>query len=234
MLGRMNGFGLGRVLRGIRLHQHLSQQSVAERARVSQSTYSRAERDDIEGMTLGSLERVVEALGARLRVDIRYRGGLGDRLADASHAALVDLVVGVLRSAGWLIELEFGFNVYGERGSVDILAWHAATRTLLIVEVKSRFTDLQAMLLSLARKLRLIPEVARTDLGWNALSVGRIVVAYGSTENRSIVAAHPATFDAAFPARAKAIRRWLRAPKGPISGVWFLSNDAVHRALRTG
>ena len=112
-------------------------------------------------------------------MEVRFRGGLGDRLADAMHAALVDLTVGVLTSLDWLVELEYGFNVFGERGSVDILAWHASTRTLLIVEVKSRFTDLQAMLLSLARKIRLIPDVVRAERGWDALAVARIVVTLG-------------------------------------------------------
>jgi transcriptional regulator with XRE-family HTH domain len=106
----MNAPRIGRVLRAVRLHQRLSQRAVAKRARISQSVYSRAERGDIGGMTVKSLDRLTEALGASLHLDIRYRGGLGDRLADAAHAGLVDLVVSVLRGAGWLVELEFGFN----------------------------------------------------------------------------------------------------------------------------
>jgi hypothetical protein len=196
---------------------------------VSQSFYSRAERGDIGGITVGSLDRVVEALGASLHMEIRYRGALADRLADASHALLVDLVVSVLREAGWLVELEFGFNVFGERGSVDIMAWHAATRTLLIVEVKSRFADLQAMLLSLARKLRLVPGVAREHVGWDAIAVGRIVVTYASHGNRSVLAKHTATFDAALPARSVAIRSWLRSPTGPIAGVWLVAPGTLSR-----
>jgi transcriptional regulator with XRE-family HTH domain len=223
----MNASRVGRVLRAVRLHLQMSQQSIADKAHVSQSVYSRAERGEFEGMTVGSLDRVVSALGCALLLDVRFRGGMGDRLADAAHAALVDLVVGVLRRAGWRIELEFGFNVFGDRGSVDILAWHATTRTLLIVEVKSRFTDLQAMLLSIAGKVRLVPDVARKELGWNALAVGRVVVAYGTTENRSILAAHGSTFDTALPARARAIRSWLRVPSGPIAGVWLVSPGTV-------
>lgn len=232
MLRPMNGPRVARLLRAIRLHLRLSQQSIADRAHVSQSVYSRAERGELDGMTLGSLDRIVSALGGKLLLEVRFRGGMGDRLVDAAHAALVDLVVGVLGRSGWRIELEFGFNVFGDRGSVDILAWHAATRTLLIVEVKSRFTDLQAMLLSLARKVRLVPDIARKELGWDALAVGRVVVAYGTTENRSIMAAHSSTFDTAFPARAVAIRRWLRGPNRPISGVWLVSREAVQSRVR--
>ena len=230
MLQLVNESRVGRVFRAIRLHQRLSQQTVADKARISQSVYSRAERGELAGMTIGSLERIATALGGSLFVDIRYRGGIADRLVDAAHAALVDRVVRVLRRSGWLIELEFGFNVFGDRGSVDILAWHAATHTLLIVEVKSRFTDLQAMLLSLARKFRLVPNVARTELGWDAAAVARIVVASGTYENRSILARHAAIFDAALPERSLGIRRWIRAPSGSIAGVWLVSKEALsHR-----
>jgi Holliday junction resolvase-like predicted endonuclease len=204
-------------------------------AGISQSVYSRAERGEVGGMTFDSLDRIASALGATLIIDIGYRGGLGDRLVDAAHAALADLVVRILGRTGWQIELEFGFNVFGERGSVDILAWHAATRTLLIVEVKSRILDLQDMLIALARKLRLVPDLVRKQRGWHALHVAHLVVTYASTENKSVIAKHPALFSTALPARGVSIRRWLRSPQGPIAGVWLVSPEALgRRAPRRG
>jgi transcriptional regulator with XRE-family HTH domain len=223
---------IGHILRAIRLHSRVSQQSVARKAGVSQSVYSRAENGDLGGMTFNSMERIASALGATLIVEIRYRGGLADRLVDAAHAALVELVVGVLDRAGWQVELEYGFNVFGERGSVDILAWHASTRTLLIVEVKSRFLDLQEMLVALARKLRLVPDVVRQERGWDPIHVARFVVTHASTENKSVIARHPALFSTALPARAVAIRSWLRSPNGPIAGVWLVSPEAMGRRTR--
>ena len=110
-----------------------------------------------------------------------------------------------------------------------MLAWHAATRTLLIVEVKSRFTDLQAMLLSLGRKLRLVPDHARRHLDWDAVAVGRIVVVPATKEARNVLKSHRSTFEATLPARAIEIRRWLRDPAGPIAGVWLVSTDILRR-----
>ncbi len=133
---------------------------------------SRAERGLVAAMRVDVVDRIVRALGGALYLDVRYQGGTTDRLLDRAHAALVDHVVGVLRS-DWDIVVEYTFNRFGERGSVDVLAWHAQTRTLLIVEVKSAFTDLQAMLASLGRKLRLVPDVVREDRGWDPLAVGR-------------------------------------------------------------
>jgi transcriptional regulator with XRE-family HTH domain len=217
----------GIVLRAIRLRARETQAIVAERAGISQSVYSEAERGDIANLKLGTLERIVNALGAELDVVVRYQGGLADRLVDRAHAAIVEVVVATLASSGWETMIEFSFNVYGERGSVDVLAWHAATRTLLIVEVKSRFADLQAMLFSLGRKLRLVPNVVRREMGWDPAAVGRIVVVRGTTESRNVLARHRSIFASSLPANAVEIRRWIRAPRGPIAGVWLLSQDAL-------
>jgi transcriptional regulator with XRE-family HTH domain len=198
---------IGRTLRAIRLGARSTQEAVAKQAGVSQSVYSRAERGGVPELMLATLERIVSALGGRLVVDIHYQGGRADRLLDRAHAAIVEVVIATLQAAGWETRVDFSFNVFGERGSVDILGWHVATRTLLIVEVKSRFTDLQAMLLSLGRKLRLVPEEVRLQIGWDPIAVGRIVVASGTTENRNVISQHRSTFGATLPAGAKEIRR---------------------------
>jgi transcriptional regulator with XRE-family HTH domain len=225
----MDALRVGRILRAVRRHLGLTQAAIAKRAGISQSVYSRAERGDLTGMTVGTLDRVAASIGASLVVDIRYQGGRGDRLVDAAHAALVEIVVGVLRRHGWKVEVEFTFNSFGDRGSVDVLGWDPASRTLLIIEVKTRFTDLQAMLVSLARKLRVVPDAVREERAWDAVHIGRIVVAYGSAENRAVLARYASTFDAALPARANEIRRWLARPEGPLSGVWLVSRDVVDR-----
>jgi transcriptional regulator with XRE-family HTH domain len=218
---------LGRAFRAIRIAAGESQTVIAKRAGVSQSVYSDAERGAVAGLKIATLDRIASALGADLSVTLMYRGGLADRLVDRVHASIVEIVVATLRSAGWETIVEFSFNVFGERGSVDVLAWHATTRTLLIVEVKSRFTDLQAMLQSLGRKLRLVPDEVRRELGWDPVAVGRIIVVPGTSEGRNVLARHRAMFEAMFPARSVAIRGWIRAPRGPIAGVWQLSRETL-------
>ena len=231
MLVDMDARRLGRAMRAIRLSMHSSQALVAGRAGISQPVYSRAERGQIAGLKVSTVAAIASALEADLVLDLRYRAGRIDRLIDRAHAALVEHVLRHLRSAGWEVVVEFSFNVFGERGSVDVLAWHAPTRTLLIVEVKSRMTDLQDMLLSLGRKLRLVPDEVRRQIGWDPVAVGRIIVTPGTTETRAVLERHRSTFDASLPARAMEIRRWLRSPNGPISGVWLVSWDVL-RGLR--
>jgi transcriptional regulator with XRE-family HTH domain len=228
----MDGRHVGRVIRSIREHLGKTQSEVAGDAGVSQGAVSRSERGLVGELPIDVVDRIVAALGASLYLDIRFQGGTGDRLLDRVHAALVDHVVATLRT-DWEVIVEYTFNEFGERGSVDVLAWHARTRTLLVVEVKSALTDLQAMLLSLGRKLRLMPDIVRRERGWDPVAVGRIVVVAGTTSNRAVVSAHPAVFDVSLPARALEIKAWLREPSGPIAGVWFVSREvaATTRAI---
>ena len=224
-MGDMDGRRVGRVLRAVRLHKRLRQRDVAAAAGVSQSVVSRAECNQLDRVSVREIDLVARALNVSIFIDAKWSGGNVDRLIDRSHASIVEFVVKQLRELGWDVMVEYGFNHYGDRGSVDVLAWHAMTRTLLIVEVKSILTDLQATFTSLATKVRVIPALVRREFGWNAAQVGRLLVMPGSTANRSVVANHAATFETLFPRRMPFLRTWLRRPDGPAAGVWFLSTS---------
>jgi hypothetical protein len=223
----MDPLRIGRTLRAIRLGARSTQEAHRQAGWRQPGGVFRAERGGVPELKLATLQRIVSELGGQLVVEIRFQGGRADRLIDRAHAAIVEVVIATLQAAGWETRVEFSFNVFGERGSVDVLGWHAATRTLLIVEVKSRFTDLQAMLLSLGRKLRLVPEEVRRQIGWDPVETGRIVVAPGTTENRNVINRHRPIFGATLPAGAREIRRWIRDPSGPVAGVWLLSGDVL-------
>lgn len=202
-------------------------------AGVSQSAVARVERGDLTAVALETAERVAAALDITLRLEARWHGGDGDRLIDREHAAVVELVVSDLQAAGWDVLLEYTFNHYGERGSVDAIGWHAPSGALLIVEVKSRLTDLQDLLASLGRKIRIVPNLLVGERGWDPVSVGRLVVMPGSTANRGVVERHRAIFDASFPGRAADVRRWLRDPRDPaLAAVWFVSSSRVMTGTR--
>jgi hypothetical protein len=67
-------------------------------------------------------------------------------MLDRDHASLVESAVTLLSADGWIPVPEVTFQVYGERGSIDILAWHPIARILLVIEVKSVVPDVQATL----------------------------------------------------------------------------------------
>lgn len=234
----MDPVRLGRQIRALRRRRGWRQTDLALRAGMSRATISRIELGRAEESTLRALDLVARMLSARLDVSLSWNGEALDRLLDADHARLVDAVARALKAEGWEVVVEASFNVRGERGSIDVLAFHPATGVVLVVEVKSVVPDLQATLHVLDRKTRLAVEIAR-QLGWEAKSAGRILaVADGRTVRRR-VAQHAATFDATFPARTAEVKRWLRRPEvgRRFSGLWFLADERPaserHRVARS-
>jgi transcriptional regulator with XRE-family HTH domain len=223
----MDDVRAGRLLAAVRVHLALRQADVARRAGVSQTVVSLLERGRFEEVSVRNQRRVCAALGIESELQLRWRGGLADRLIDRVHAGVVELVSSDLAAAGWEVVPELTFNEFGERGSVDILAWLPAHRALLIVEVKSRIQDVQAMLMSMSRKVRVVPAVVARERGWERRALGIIVAMPDSHANRAAVATHPATFDASFPARTVACRAWLKTPAGDLAGLWFLPRSPV-------
>jgi hypothetical protein len=56
--------------------------------------------------------------------------------------------------------------VFGERGSIDLLAWHESSRTLLVIELKTELTSVEETLRRHDSKVRLAPGIARERFGW--------------------------------------------------------------------
>jgi transcriptional regulator with XRE-family HTH domain len=222
---------LGLALRALRRRKGLSQEALAIKAGVSQAAVSRVERGAGRSMTLRTIDRIAEALGARTSLRVYWQGEDLDRLLDAAHAGLVDVVIAMLGAAGWETVPEVTFNVYGERGSIDVLAWHPVHGALLIVEVKSVVPDMQAMLAGMDRKVRLAPGLAR-GRGWRVRSVSRVLVLPVDRTARRRIEAHAATIDAVMPLRTRAVRRWIRHPAEAMGGVLFLPGSHGTTARR--
>jgi hypothetical protein len=129
----------------------------------------------------------------------------------------------MLTARGWAVEPEVTFAIDGERGSVDILAFHEPTATLLVIEVKSVVPDVQASLAAVDRKVRLAYRLA-AQRGWPARRIATLFVVGATRTGRRRVEAHQAIFAARFPDRFAAIRRFLADPGWgePIRGLWFL------------
>jgi transcriptional regulator with XRE-family HTH domain len=211
---------LGRSLRALRIRRGLRQADLAGRVGRSHGTISNLERGRLAGVSLGTLGRVASELGADLDVRLRWRGEQLDRLLDEGHARLVEAVVRMLRRLGWETAVEVTFSINGERGSIDILAFHRRTAILLVIEIKSVMPDAQAMLAALDRKNRLAARIAR-ERGWLPVSVSRLLIIEEGSTARGRVARLGAMLDAAYPDRGARVRQWLRAPAGTISGILF-------------
>ena len=198
---------------------------------MSRELVSRLERGRVLGIPLGTLERVAATLGATLDVTLRWQGADLDRLLDATHARLVELVAGFLDSTGWDARTEVSFNHFGDRGRVDVLAFHRASRSLLIVEAKTEIGDLQDLAGRLDVKTRLAPIIA-SSVGWpRPFRVIPVIVIRDSRRSRSVVNEHPRTF-ARFTIRGRQAVAWARrvGTDTPTGLLWFVSVPDSHGA----
>ena len=175
-------FGLG--MRALRRRRRWTQQRLASSAGISASVISRIERGRADRVTVRTLIRVVAALDARIDVRLFWHGEALDRLTDARHADLVERTIAMLIAEAWVATAEVTFDIRGQRGSIDVLAFHPGTAALLVIEVKSVVPDMQAMLSARDRKTRLASEIARMR-GWSA-TTRRHSSSFKMIERRSV------------------------------------------------
>ena len=159
----------------------------------------------------------------------RGRGADIDRVLDERHARLLGAAARWLAELGWETIAEVSYSEWGERGSIDLLAWHEATATLLVIEIKTELVSVESTLRKHDEKVRLAPRIARDRLGWQAQVVGRLLVFPDDRTERARIAAQASVLEPAYPVRSYAARRWCRLPTGPFSGLLFLKADPPTR-----
>jgi transcriptional regulator with XRE-family HTH domain len=221
----MDDVRLGSTIRTARVRRGWRQQDLADASRVSRATISRLERGHLGSLSLDQIRAVCDALEIRLDLVPRWRGGDLDRMLGARHSRLHESVVRALARdvPDWAVFPEVSFNIWGERGVIDLVLWHPGRRALLIIELKTELVDANELLGTFDRKRRLAWQIAK-DRGWAPLTVSAwIVLAEGRTNERR-VAAHRTMLRAAYPADGRAIRRWLRDPVGTVAALSFWSD----------
>jgi transcriptional regulator with XRE-family HTH domain len=233
MLPGVDDVAIGNTLRVIRVRRQLRQADVARRAGVRRETVSRLERGGLGRLRVDEYRAIAAALAVRTDIRLRWQGAELDRVVNAAHADLHASVAHYIRELGaWLWHPEVSFSIYGERGVMDILAWHPATRSLLIIELKTEIADPQALAATMDRRMRLGREIARR-FGWVPVTVSCwVVVAEGST-NRRHRSRHRTILDRAFPTDGRRMRSWLRRPTGSLSALSFWSDVGVGSVRRS-
>ena len=145
----------------------------------------------------------------------RSRGGDLDRLLNRHHSALHELVAQAFsRMSDWRIAPEVSFAVFADRGVIDILAWHAANRSLLVIELKTEIVDVQETIGTLDRKHRIAATVAR-ERGWHPTTISTWLIVASSRTNRRRIQAHASVLRAAFPEDRRGTRPSDRRSSGP-------------------
>lgn len=217
---------IGQSVRALRQRSGWRQADLARRAGVSQPVVSRVETGRWDGLRWSMVCSVCSEAGLRLSLEGRWRGGELPRLLDAAHAALQERLKRRLEAVGWLAAAEVTYARYGERGSIDLLAWHPPTGLLLVVEVKSSIADVQGLLRPLDAKVRLASGISR-ELGWAARGVVPCLAVGDTTTNRRRIAEHTALFGR-FSVRGRTASAWLGRPAVTVPGLLlFLASSAI-------
>jgi hypothetical protein len=181
----------------------------------------------LDKVAFGSIRRLALALDGRFEGQILWRGDQLDRLLNKGHARMHEAMARWLGDlGGWLALPEISFARDGERGVIDIVAWHAAGRSMLVAELKTRIVDINALIASMDIRRRVAWQIAR-DHGWDPASVSIWVVVAPSRTNARILADHRTVLRAKFPTDGRAMRRWLATPAGTVAGLSFLPQVRV-------
>jgi hypothetical protein len=179
----------------------------------------------MDAVALGKLRSVAKIFEVRLVLEARWRGAELDRFVGSRHASMSEAVTRLLVDAGWEVRPEVSFNHFGERGVVDLVAWHPGTRTVLLIELKTELADINSLLGTTDRRRRLA-QVIVGQFRWNPVRVAQWVVVAESRTNRRRLAEHRTLLRLAFPADGRSLAGWLAKPDSAVSALWFLPDSA--------
>lgn len=194
---------IGSAIASIRDTIGWTQAELGDRVGQTQGWVSRVENGRIEDLTFASAERLLAALGARLivTVDAPY---LGDRRRqrEPAHSRMAAYVGARLARSGWQVASEVEVGGDWSRGWIDVLAYHAATGMLLVIEIKTEIHDLGAIQRTLGWYEREAWQAARR-LGWRPRCVVSGLLLLASEANDLRCTANRDVFDAGFAGRAR-------------------------------
>ena len=233
----MHVVALGRNLRMVRIKRRARQSDVAVKARISATVVGRHEAG--ECASISALDRHAAAIGLRLELRLIGRAGEVDRLSDVEHAAIVEGLAERLREEDWITEPEASFSEYGERGRVDLLAFHPETGTLLLIEVKTLLVELGELFGRVNVKERLVPAIAQARQ-WRVERVTTVLAVASTSANRAIVRSHATLFGAFTVApfvprdlvRGGRFLCWITPGAAGRVGGWTAGRQRVRRGRR--
>jgi transcriptional regulator with XRE-family HTH domain len=214
----MQRFGV--QFRAVRVKRRWRQHDLAERSGVHRSVISRIERGHVEAITIGTILAVARALDIQVSLSARWRAGDLDRLVNGRHARLHESVARWFAEElpDWVLDPEVSFSIYGERGVIDILAWHPGHRALIVIELKTDIVDVNQLMGQMNQRRRLARQIAE-DRGWDPLTISTCVIVANGRTNRARLAAHRAVLRNAFPLDGRSMQGWLRRPDRAIAAL---------------
>ena len=118
-----------------------------------------------------------------------------------------ELLLGLLRRAGFARRVELPTRPADSRRAIDVVALDPRRRVLVVIQVWNTFTDLGSAARGFDRELAAAAEAA-AGLGFADARVAGCWAVMDSRRNRALVARYPEFFAARFPGSSAA---WVRA-----------------------
>lgn len=158
--------------------------------------------------SLDLVQRIAAALG--LEIDIASRSPVVafPKPADQVHAWCSGHIDRRFRAAGWETRREQEIVLARAHGWIDLLAFDPRTRTLVIVEIKTRIDDLGAIERQLGWYERDAPLIAQRH-GWRPRRIETWLLVLASDEVEATIREQRDVLRLGFPARASAMREVL-------------------------
>ena len=184
----------------------VSRLDLARSVGITPSYVGRIERGEANP-PLKLIESIAHSLG--LEIALSFRGPVfpaGPRVRDSVHARCSAYADRRLRGQGWLTAREVEVVHGRSHGWIDILAFDPRTRTLLVIEIKTRLDDLGALERQIGWYERMAWDAARR-LGWRPRRIQVCVLALASDEVEAVIRSHRDLVRLAFPVRARVLRR---------------------------
>lgn len=209
---------LGMAVRAKRHQRGWRLVDLAAAAGVGTGVCGLLERGKVMKLSVRTARAILAAVDLPLNWDIGWQRQEVDRLLDADHSLLAASIAQLLEAGGWIVRSEVSFNHYGDRGRIDLLAFHPACGVLLVVEIKTTIVDGQELLGTLDVKARVAPTLVGA-LGWPRPTavIPAIVVAEGSTARRHVAGLR--SLLGRYDLRGRAAQAWLSSPSIGPSGL---------------
>jgi transcriptional regulator with XRE-family HTH domain len=175
--------------------------------------------------SLDLVTRIAEALG--LELDFRVRAPIvfgRSRQRDLVHARCSGHIDRRLRRGGWSTQREVEIVHGRSHGWIDLVAYDPRTRTMLIVEIKTRLDDIGLLERQVAWYERTGPAIA-SRLGWRPVRILTWVLVLASDEAESVMQTDREVLALSFPGRAPVMQ-------SIVEGVVPEGGDAAGRGQR--
>lgn len=194
---------LAATVTGLRSAMRWSQRELSRRSGVQQSMISRIEGAKLTDPPLATIAVLIETMGGRLRieVDAPFLGERRQQL-DAVHSRMSGFVARRLESRGWRVATEVEVGGNRARGWIDLLAFDASSRLVIVIEIKTEIHDLGRIDRTLGWYEREAWAAARR-LGWRPGSVTGCLLLLATQQNDADVRHNRESLDRLFPLRAR-------------------------------